>query len=118
MPSPVIAETTTTSPPSASARSRASSTRSVFVPDDHGRPRGERRVVRAELGPQRRQVGGRVVRGEIDDQHQRATAHDVTQEPMPEALPVGGALDQPWHVGDDEPIPVAARDARGSASAS
>ena len=89
------------------ARSRASSTRSAFVPDDHRRPRRERRVVRGELGPQHRR-GRRRDRPRTGRPPARArgSARRAAGTDGPRPLPVGGALDQPGHVGDDEPVPV------------
>ena len=54
--------------------------------DHHGRSGGERRIVCLQLGSQHRQVGGRILGGEIDHEHERAAPNDVPEEPMPEPL--------------------------------
>src|SRR5205085_12681550 len=63
-----------------------------------------------QLGAKRRKVGRRIWCGEIDDEKQRAAPFDVTEEPVAEASPFGGALDQARDVGDHEPT-VASEDA-------
>ena len=97
---------------------QASSTRSAFVPTTTAGRAASARVVGGELGSQGRKVGGRIVRAQIHHQHQRAAPNHVAQEPVPEPLAGGRALDQPGHVGDDEAVGVVAGDAEVRASAS
>ena len=106
-PSPVIAEITTTSSPRAAAREGVVD-EIRLGPDHDGRAPGELRVVGGELRSQGGEVGGGVLCRQVDDEDERPTAHNVAQEPVAKAFPVGGALDEPGHVGDDEPSGVAA----------
>ena len=101
---------------SASIRQLASSCSGVVdqvgLRPGHDRPaHPELAVVRGELPAERGQVGGRIGGGQIHHHHERPASQDVPQEPVAQALALGGALDQAGDVRDHEPIAVPARHA-------
>ena len=113
MPAPVADEVTSTGTSSprrsrhcAAARSASSGGHEVGLRQrQQPRQRRQPRVVRAQLGLDRRVVGdrvGAVERREVEDVHEQARALDVGEEVVAEAGAVAGALDQPRDVGDDE----------------
>ena len=72
---------------------------------EHARQRRQPRIVRAQLGLDRRVVCERVraVGGiEVEHVHEQARALDVGEEVVAQAGALAGALDEPGDVGDDE----------------